>query len=291
MATLSELQAAQALALTTAYKAQQNRDAARVAALVALYYQRRVDPESTQSIEDWLDLMIPRLIRASDNGAERARVYFDRIRDLEVGVNAPSYAAQAATGQIDDGVRKSLLTVGPYDFTNKMRDIRTLDKVSPQQEKALLVEAKALTTKKVASAVVRHVQAGGRQTIHRNAELDRVALGWVRVTRATPCAFCAMLASRGLRYRAFSEESFLASDSQFTGDGDAKVHDNCGCSLKPVYATNDPLVDKTKVFDEMWRRWGAGGMSTIDPALRFRRGYDHFVETGEYLTWDQVNAA
>lgn len=292
MTTLSDLQAAQAVALTTAYKVQANRDAAKIAALVALYYQRRVDPEDTSSIEAWLDVVVPRLIRTSDDGAERARVYFDQIRRLELdGVNAPSFAAQAALGQVDEGVRKSLLTVGPYDYVNKMREIRTLDKVSPSQQKALIAEAKQVTTKKIAAATIRHAQAGGRQTIHANAEQDRVALGWVRVTRAKPCAFCAMLASRGLRYRAFSEDSFLASDSQFTGDGDAKVHDNCGCSLKPVYAKNDPLVQRTEEFADMWSRWGAGGNGQTPAALRFRRGYDHWADTGEFLTWDQVDAA
>lgn len=281
--TLSDLQAAQAASLTQAYKTAANRDAAKVAALIALYYQQRVDVEDPSSIERWLNIMIPRLIRTSDTGADRARVYFDAVRFLETG--SRDYKATAAVGQIDAGVRKSLLTVGPYDMVNKMRDIKALD-TSPQQQKALLVEAKQVTAEKIAAAVVRHSQAGGRQTIYENAAADKVALGWVRVTRADPCAFCAMLASRGLSYRPFSEGAFDESDLRFTGDGNAKVHDNCGCSLKPVYSTNDPLVDKTKVFADMWSMWGAGGG---DAALRFRRGYEHFRKTGSHLTWDEAN--
>lgn len=291
MVTLSDLQAAQAAALTDAFKSATNRDAAKIAALIALYYQQRVDPEDTESVERWLEIMVPRLIRSSDTSAERARIYFDAARRLELdGVNAPAYRAEAAIGVIDPGVRASLLTVGPYDYANKMRDIRSLD-VGPQQEKALIAEAKQVTTKKLAAAVVRHAQAGGRQTIFDNAQKDQVALGWVRVTRADPCAFCAMLASRGLRYRAFREDSFVASNAQFTGDGDAKVHDECGCSMKAVYSTNDPLVARTEKFNEMWSMWGAGGRGQTDPALRFRRGYDHFRKTGEYLTWDEADAA
>jgi hypothetical protein len=285
--TLSDLQATQAASLTTAYKAQANRDAAKAAALIALYYQQRVDPSSVESVERWLELMVPRLIVASDTGADRAAIFFDTIRRLEVGVNAPSFKAEAAKGFIDDGVRKSLLAVGPYDYANKVATIERLD-VSPQQQRALLAEAKRVTAGKVASAVVRHAQAGGRQTIHENSQRDEVALGWVRVTKAKPCAFCAMLASRGLQYRAFKEGSFDLSDARFTGDGDAKVHDNCGCSLKPVYSKNDPLVDRTKQFADMWSMWGAGGG---DAALRFRRGYEHWRESGDFLTWDQANAA
>lgn len=284
MATLTEAQVAASARLTSAYKSQQNRDAAKIAAAIALYYQRRVDPTSTESVERWLEVMIPRLITSSDSSADRARIFFDTLRRLELGVN-DGFKATAALGTIDDGVRKSLLTVGPFDYMNKMSDIRSLD-VSPQQEKALLAEAKQVTTKKLAAAVVRHAQAGGRQTVFDNAERDETALGWVRVTRANPCYFCAMLASRGLHYRSFGEGSFDLSDARFTGEGDAKVHDGCGCSLKPAYADNDPVVENNQTFVDMWGRWGAGGG---DAALRFRRGYEHFQKTGDYLTWDQAN--
>lgn len=285
--TLSDLQAAQAADLTARYKAQANRDAAKTAALVALYYQQRVDPSSVESVNRWLEIMVPRLILASDSGAERAAFFFNAVRQLEVGVNAPAFRAQAARGFVDSGVRKSLLAVGPYDYANKVVAIERLD-VSPQQQRALLAEAKAVTTGKVAAAVVRHAQAGGRQTIHENAARDEVALGWVRVTRAKPCAFCAMLASRGIHYRSFKEGSFDLSNARFTGEGDAKVHDDCGCSLKAVYAKNDPMVEQNQQFADMWTTWGAGGG---DAALRFRRGYDHWRKTGDFMTWDQADAA
>ena len=284
--TLSDLQAAQTASLTASYKAQANRSAAKIAALVALYYQQRVDPMSVESVNRWLELMVPRLIAASDTGADQAATFFDAVRRLEVGVNAPPYRATAARGFIDQGVSKSLLAVGPYDYANKVAQIQRLD-VSPQQQRALLAEAKQVTTGKIASAVVRHAQAGGRQTIHENSQLDEVALGWIRVTKAKPCAFCAMLASRGIHYRSFKEGSFDLSNARFTGEGDAKVHDECGCSLKPVYSKNDPIAKQNKQFADMWTLWGAGGG---DAALRFRRGYDHWRESGDFMTWDQANA-
>lgn len=282
MATLSDLQATQAARLTTAYKAQENREAAKIAALIAIYYQRNVNVQDPRSVERWLELMIPRLIRRSDDGAVTAAAFFDAISRIETGISA---SATPSLGQIDAGVRKSLLTVGPYDYMNKMSDIQRLD-ISPQQRQAMVVDAKRITAKKVAASVVRHAQAGSRQTVVDNAESDETALGWVRVTRAEPCFFCAMLASRGLSYRSFKEGSFDLSDPRFTGDGDAKVHDNCGCSLKPVYSTNDPMVDKTAEFADMWSMWGAGGG---DAANRFRRGYKHLRATGQYLTWEDAN--
>lgn len=284
MATLTEAQGRQAEALMAAFKAEQNRTAAKVAAAAALYYRQRVEVEDSASVQRWLEFIVPRLIDTSDSGARKAKTFFDTLRRIEVP-GAPAYAAVAALGVVDTGVAKSLMAVGPGDYLNKMRKIEGLD-LSPAAARAARLEAKQVTEKKIAQAVVRHTQAGGRQTLHDNSARDEVALGWVRVTRADPCFFCAALASRGLRYRSYSEGSFDMSDARFTGDGDAKVHDKCGCSLKPVYATNDPLVDKTEVFADMWARWGAGGG---DAMLRFRRGYEHFRRTGEYLSWDEAN--
>lgn len=284
MPTLSEVQAAQSLALTEAFKTGQTREAAKVAALVALYYRQRVQVEDPQSVRRWLDLMIPRIIRASDSGARMAAEFYAAVRRIEAPA-AARFTPLAATGMIDSGVSKSLMAVGPGDYMNKARLFDQLD-LSPAAKKAALIEAKQVTSVKLAQAVVRHAQAGGRQTVYAATEDDRTALGWVRVTRSNPCFFCAMLASRGIHYRAYGEGAFDLSNARFDGDGDAKVHDKCGCSLKPVYADNDPVNQRNDVFKDMWERWGAGGG---DAALRFRRGYQHFVNTGDYLSWDDAN--
>lgn len=287
MATLTEAQVRQTTALTSAFKQQQNAEAAKIAALIALYYRTRVQVEDEDSVNAWLALVIPRLIAVSDRGARAAATYFAAMRRVEVPT-AGDFAATPALGMVDPGVRASLQKVGPFDYMNKMADIKRRD-LPPAQQRALINKAKEVTAAKLAAATVRHAQSGGRQTIHESAARDDVALGWVRVTAAKPCFFCAMLASRGLRYRAFKEGSFDMSDARFSGDGDAKVHDDCQCALKPVYATNDPLVDRTEKFADMWERWGAGGGGQ-DAVVRFRRGYDHWRETGDYLTFDQVAA-
>jgi hypothetical protein len=274
---------ATAEALTDQFKAQQNREAAKIAAMIALLYSRAVDPESQSSVDRWLAIMVPRLVKAADDGAISSAAYYRALRQLE-GVNG-SFRATPTLGMVDQGVSKSLLLVGPYDYMNKAADIRRLD-VSPAQQQALLRQAKITTTKAVTAAAMRHAQAGARQTVIDNTERDKVALGWVRVTKAAPCAFCAMLASRGITYRSFKQDSFSMSDPRFTGSGDAKVHDSCGCSIKPVYSKDDAILGRTQKFADMWSMWGAGGG---DAALRFRRGYDHFRETGNYLTWDEAN--
>lgn len=271
--------------LTTTYKAQQNAEAARIAAAIALYYQVKVDPANPQSVERWLALVVPHLIAASDSSAHRAASYYQAVRLADLRRD-DGFRPVPTLGSVDPGVRSSLLMVGPYDYMNKAHQVSLLQ-VSPQQQRALLAQAKQDTVAKVAAAAVRHAQAGGRNTIIDNTERDKVALGWIRVTKAKPCYFCAMLASRGITYRSYGEHSFDASDPRFVGSGTAKVHDSCGCSMKAVYTEKDPVLSKNLKFADQWSMWGAGGG---DAALRFRRGYEHYQKTGETLTWDQANA-
>lgn len=269
-------------ALTRAYKAQQNRRAAAIAAIVAAYYRNRVDVEDPQTIERWVDLMLPRVLSSHDTIGRLAATYASQLRRLEVPTE-PRFTFDVVPGAVEEQIRTSLKVVGPYDYTNKMRDIRRLD-VDEGQRRALEVEAKEVTARKVAASVIRHAQSGGRATLIGASDQDPVALGYVRVTRAKPCFFCAMLASRGL---VFAEDSFDFSDPRFTGDGTAKVHDECGCTMKPVYnRKTDEALAATEPFEDMWSRWGAGGG---DALLFFRRGYDHWAKTGVFLDYETVS--
>lgn len=85
---------------------------------------------------------------------------------------------------------------------------------------------------RVAGAARRHVQHGGRGLIDLTARADQSVLGWRRVTDGNPCAFCAMLATRGPVYGS-------QSSAQSTGSGD-RYHDWCGCSAELVYGAWEP---------------------------------------------------
>ena len=286
MATLTSSQAQQSEALTQAFKATENRQAAKIAAGVALWYQQRVNVEDPSTIEAWLNFVVSKIIGGSDAGARRAARYYDASRRIEVP-RGPAYAATASLGMVDEGVRQSLLVQGPYAVVNRTAKINRLD-IPPAQAKILIGKAKQESIRAVAASTIRHTQAGGRQTIFENSKEDRVALGWIRVTRAKPCAFCAMLSSRGIQYRPFTEDSFADSDTRFTGDGNAKVHDECGCSLKPVWTEHDPILETSESFLDMWNEFSFG--SGREAILNFRLGYDHFQETGVRLTPDQIAA-
>lgn len=264
MATTSER-------LTKAHRAAQVRRAANIAALVALYYRKKVRLDDPESLERWFRIMLPRILEQHDRSAVDAAKFADKIREIEADAN-DDFRFEPIRSITEEQVRTSLRVVGPVAYQKKATEIRRLD-VSPTQSQALLTRAQDETAGKVAASVLRHVQNGGRRTIERNLPNDVKALGYVRVTRDHPCYFCAMLASRGLEYNPYGQDSFDASDARFVGPGDAKVHDSCQCSLKPAYRRNDEFLEANKRFEAMWLELSGQGDS--DPLTNFRRGYEH----------------
>lgn len=260
MATVTEVRA-----LTLAQQRNQSRRAAAIAALVALYYRHRVKVEDPASIERWIDLMLPKLIAEHDSQALRAARYGNTLRKLELP-GPQAYTFEPTVTLTPEQVIRSLNFVGPTRHLKKVREIREAD-LDPTMERALLEDAADKAAASVGGSVARHVQNGARQTLYDNVQRDPVALGYIRITKTDPCYFCAALASRGPIY---GEDSFDASDPRFTGSGTAKVHDSCGCTLKPMFKDDDEFVVDAANFEALWFQWAKGS----DPMYEFRRNYE-----------------
>jgi hypothetical protein len=250
------------LALTEAYRLSQARRAAAIAALVAYYYRNRVNVQDQSSVRQWINLMLPKIMAEHDWTARRAATYGNAIRQLEVG-SLDGHRFEPTVGAIAEQVERSLMFVGPGRHLRKITEVREMD-LPPVSKAALIADAREEAATAIAGSTMRHVQNGGRQTLYDNILEDPEAMGYIRVTRANPCYFCAMLASRGI---VFGEDSFDESDPRFTGKGTAKVHDNCYCALKPVYGLGDPLLINTANFEALW--WLSDGT-----ANGFRRLYE-----------------
>jgi len=80
----------------------------------------------------------------------------------------------------------------------------------------------------VSGTVSRDVLAGGRETIFAEQQRDPRAMGVARITGSAPCAFCAMLASRGAIY--LSAESAGQIEGQ-----EMDWHLHCDCSIEVAY--------------------------------------------------------
>lgn len=165
-----------------------------------------------------------------------------------------------------------------------------------RQVKRAVPEAEAMKAGQKASTGVGATKAtdGGRAQViefvrkQAPARLQRgKPIGYARVTDSNPCYFCAMLASQGAVY--FSESSFSQSNGSirevkwtsnsdkgarraFIGDGPAKVHDHCQCTLRPVFSKADFRDERAKFFLEQWNTHGRYGEGRTD-VQNFRRNY------------------
>ena len=107
------------------------------------------------------------------------------------------------------------------------------------RERGLGVEAAARNGfVKLAGSAASLVLGGGRETLLGAVQSDREALGWQRVTDASPCAFCRMVASRGAVFKS-------------EGSADFQAHGHCGCSAEPYFEGSRPLSANER-FRQEW---------------------------------------
>lgn len=135
-------------------------------------------------------------------------------------------------------------------------------------------------------AAGQHVLNGGRGTTLSLVQNDQRAIGWVRVTDGNPCAFCAMLASRGVTWGPYAKTSFKASNEKFSGKsfeaeydddprivgrGEVKVHDHCACAIAVVFSRQDAILDQGKQYRELWNQYIRNRYGGQDAIKAWRR--------------------
>lgn len=163
---------------------------------------------------------------------------------------------------------------------------------------AIQTDVMALGKLTSTGAAVKHVLNGGRGEVQQLVLLDakervknKEAIGWARVTEDSengPCYFCALLASQGALY--YNEDSFARSNDlirepvknprgnnrttrrAFLGNGPAKVHDHCKCTLRPVYRKEDSRDERARFFLRQWNKFQGYG-SYKEKLANFRSSY------------------
>lgn len=183
-------------------------------------------------------------LRHSDS-TQIAAAYLRTFREAE-GISGKVPAFRLAEAPLLDQVAIALRATGLAGTVRALRAGQTLT----QALKTGLVQADGATA--------RLVLDGGRSTVAAFAAADPRAKGWIRVTSGDPCAFCAMLSSRGAAYSRERSARFQA-------------HDHCGCTAEPFYG--GALPEQTQRFAEMWKV-GRGSGSGPDAIREFRRAYD-----------------
>lgn len=112
----------------------------------------------------------------------------------------------------------------------------------------------------VAGAMGRWVLEAGRATVigATGTERMRRRVGWARTTSAEPCAFCAMLASRGPVYS--------ADTATF------RAHDNCACGAEPIFSYDQPWPGRAQEWKRLYNEATSGVEGDLFEA--FRRAYE-----------------
>lgn len=143
----------------------------------------------------------------------------------------------------------SLNITGPIGQKHKIK----LGKTPRQARDISFVESSGVAT--------RHVLTGGRQSLLTLLTDDPQVQRWVRVTDGDPCAFCAMLASRGPVY--------LTEDS-----AGFRAHDHCACTAEPVYSMDAPWPGRAQEFHRLWNENIRNRYSGAEARRQWRRLID-----------------
>ena len=145
-----------------------------------------------------------------------------------------------------DQVRNSVMVTGPIRFKQAVANGGT-----PETALKLMREA-------VGGAAYRHTANGSRDTVMDTVKRSRTIRGYRRVSDGNPCAFCAMLISRGAVYQK-ETASFQA-------------HDKDGCMPAPEYrppGTYKETGEAARLF-QLWKDSGAQDLTGKAALAAFR---------------------
>ena len=184
---------------------------------------------------DWQAAMLPLLADARSQSQQIANGYYRSF-------------SQAETGLFRD-----IPPVGvPFD---RDRLSTTLDITGPARFKSLVgrgagpAHAWRTAGVSVAGAAAKLTLEAGRTELFEQTQRDRQAIGFMRVTAGDPCAFCAMLASRGPVYKSADT---AAGGHWSSKDQAFQVHDACQCSIEPSFSHKSDWPGRGKEFRKMW---------------------------------------
>lgn len=204
----------------------------------------------------WLSANVNLIKRYRARSQAIALRYYQRARGMDAGASLPELPPihQAS----DETLVKNLLdrSAGVY----KKARLSGLDELEAEERARAATEASG----------TRLVLNGGRKAVNETGKSDRDAIGWMRVSDGNPCPeFCAVMVSRGAVYRSRKTAGENAND-RFVGAGMFKFHDNCGCTVAPVFTRSEFMSPEASRLRKLWDETTAG-LSGADARNEFRR--------------------
>ena len=217
---------------------------------------------------DWLDLASNTIFSGRSESARASHDYYAAVKKAATGSTETPLLDEVYTAPDVDRVRSSLLATGPGVYRRRLIQGDSDEQAFKYAQAALL------------GAATRHVLDGSRSLIDATVGTDQQAVGWIRVTDGDPCAFCAMLATRG--FAAMKNEGGLYQSKQsatrvVSGRGSRKpgerYHDNCGCTAMPVFSRDFEIPGDAEKWDKLYAD-STRNASGADKLKAFRKAYD-----------------
>ncbi|MER7794897.1 hypothetical protein [Streptomyces sp. NPDC097640] len=227
----------------------------RVQALLAAQMARQI-------LQVWRELMNPAKVDASWPAVRSALMpIVQQAREQSATLARAAYMDARRSAGVPDGgfdphgplqlaidrLEASLDVTGPVEFKKAIAAGKT-----PQQA------MDAAAVRMVGSTQYLALE-GGRSVMKQSIAADEMATGWSRVTDNDPCAWCAMLASRGPVYKSAQ----TAGDPRQDGN---RYHDHCACQAWPAFTMNEPFIGiAEKLYDDWLRETrGRGGRHAVN---------------------------
>lgn len=220
---------------------------------------RLFSPAQPASFPGWLEAANEVVVRYGDMSAALAAEFYDTQRaDANAGGSfTVPLADSPPADQTETVLRWATHDVWPRD-----------DEVAGQRDP--LASRLAVAERRTEAVTQKLVADQGRETVRRAVREDRQAVGYARAAALGACAFCRLMASRGMVYKTAGTAGRDAND-KFSGDASvAKFHDNCHCGILPVFRGQSfELSAHAQEWDRLYREYAAPFPG--DQLRRFRR--------------------
>jgi hypothetical protein len=204
---------------------------------------------------------------------EDADIEFEEVTDVQALIDRlDREAEQEALDQLDQlGIANLTKNIGKVSDADENRDGK-------------LAKVYDIASARQAAAAMRIAMNAARGLTYNLGDTDLRILGWVRMsTSGDPCAFCAMLISRGKILYATRKNA----QHQGANQDEDKFHDNCRCVAVPLFLESQydsPLYDQNRHYDELWQTYIAKKYSGNDALNKWRWYLKHGFPNGESVS-------
>lgn len=200
------------------------------------------------TVPDWIEAVRALVDQYGAASSSLAADYYEaeRVAARVTGRFTVPLVGAPPDGQVDNSLRWATKDVWERD----PEDPATTDAQREPLETRL-----AQAEKKAEAVAQKLVTDQGRGTVREAVRQDRMAVGWARTAALGACAFCKMLVTRGMTYKA-DTVTFRA-------------HDGCNCGAVPVFKGQAfELSDHAREWERLYREFAAPHSG--DQLRRFR---------------------